>query len=168
MIKKKSPVLWAIFFICCLRLFGVETYFLKCVFLFGGHLGLGFWRFVSLTSKMQQAVDNDAMEFVKESGSYLLGIGRHSIKRNVYIAIHARTRAIIKGDDVGIVVVLEKLLIDGKDLLVVAEDIVEVAYRVAVLSCGTLDPLFDFADINGGHGNVVSVEGNHISLKFIV
>ena len=93
-------------------------------------------------------MDDDTVQFVKERCAYLLGVGCNGFERYVNVAIHACARGIIKGDDVGIVVVLEKLLIDGKDLLVVAEDIVEVAYRVAVLSCGALDPLLDFAEVD--------------------
>ena len=93
-------------------------------------------------------MDDDTVQFVKERCAYLLGVGGNRVKRYVNIAIHACARGIIKGDDVGIIVVLEKLLIDSKDLLVVAEDIVEVAHRVAVLSCGALDPLFDFTKVD--------------------
>ena len=106
-------------------------------------------------------MDDDTVQFVKERCAYLLGVGGNGVERYVNIAIHACARGIIKGDDVGIVVVLKELAIDSKDLLVVAEDIVEVAYRVAILGCGALDPLLDFADVNGRHGGVVGSEGDH-------
>ena len=93
-------------------------------------------------------MDDDTVQFVDERCAYLFGIGGNRVKRYIDVAIHACARGIIKGDDVGIVVVLEKLLIDSKDLLVVAEDIVEVAYGIAVLSCGALDPLLDFAEVD--------------------
>ena len=93
-------------------------------------------------------MDDDTVQFVKERCADLLGVGGNGVERYVNIAIHACARGIIKGDDVGIVVVLEKLLIDGEDLLIIAEDIVEVAHRVAVLSCGTFDPLLDFAEVD--------------------
>ena len=93
-------------------------------------------------------MDDDTVQLVDERCAYLFGIGCNGVERYVNVAIHACARGIIKGDDVGIVVVLEKLLINSKDLLVVAEDIVEVAHRVAVLSCGALDPLLDFAEVD--------------------
>ena len=93
-------------------------------------------------------MDDDTVQLVDERCAYLFGIGCNGVERYINITIHACARGIIKGDDVGIVVVLEKLLIDSKDFLVVAEDIVEVAYGVAVLSCGALDPLFDFAEVD--------------------
>ena len=93
-------------------------------------------------------MDDDTVQFVDERCAYLFGIGYNGVERYVNIAIHACARGIIKGDDVGIVVVLEKLLIDSKDLLIIAEDIVEVAYGIAVLSCGALDPLLDFAEVD--------------------
>ena len=88
------------------------------------------------------------MQFVDERCAYLFGIGGNRVERYINITIHACARGIIKGDDVGIVVVLEKLLIDGENLLVVAEDIVEVAHRVAILRSSALDPLLDFAEVN--------------------
>ena len=93
-------------------------------------------------------MDDDTVQFVDERCAYLFGIGGNRVKRYIDVAIHACARGIIKGDDVGIVVVLEKLLIDGENLLIIAEDIVEVAHRVAVLSCGALDPLLDFAEVD--------------------
>ena len=94
-------------------------------------------------------MDDDAMQLMEERCAYLLGVGGNRVKRYVNISVHACARGIIKGDDVGIVVVLEKLLIDGENLLIIAEDIVEVAYGIAVLSCGALDPLLDFAEVDG-------------------
>ena len=106
-------------------------------------------------------MDDDTMKFVEKGCPHLLGVGGNGVKRDIDVAIHACARGIIKGDDVGIVVVLKELAIDSKDLLVVAEDIVEVAYRVAVLGCGALNPLLNFADVNGRHGGVVGSEGDH-------
>ena len=93
-------------------------------------------------------MDDDTVQFVKERCAYLFGIGGNRVERYIDVAIHACARGIIKGDDVGIVVVLEKLLIDGENLLIIAEDIVEVAYGIAILSCGTFDPLLDFAEVD--------------------
>ena len=93
-------------------------------------------------------MDDDTVQLVDERCAYLFGIGGNRVKRYVNIAIHACARGIIKGDDVGIVVVLEKLLVDGKDLLVVAEDIIEVAYGIAILRSSALDPLLDFAEVD--------------------
>ena len=107
-------------------------------------------------------MDDDTVQFVDERCANLFGIGCNGVERYVNIAIHACARGIIKGDDVGIVVVLEKLLIDGENLLIIAEDIVEVAYGIAILRSSALDPLFDFAEVNGRHGDVVSLEGDHI------
>ena len=131
-------------------------------FLFGSHLGFGCGGLIRLTREMQQAVDNNTMQFMKERYTHLLGIGGNRVQRNINITIHACARGIIKGDDVGIVVVLEKLLIDGENLPIIAEDIVEVAYGIAILRSSALDPLFDFAEVNGRHGDVVSLEGDHI------
>ena len=117
-------------------------------FLFGCHLCFGFGGFVGLAREVKKTVDDDTVQFVEERCAYLFGVGGNRVERYIDIAVHACARGIIKGDDVGIVVVLEKLLIDGKNLLIIAEDIVEVAYGVAVLSSSALDPLFDLTKVD--------------------
>ena len=97
-------------------------------------------------------MDDDTVQLVDERCAYLFGVGCNGVERYVNIAIHACARGIIKGDDVGIVVVLKELAIDSENLLVIAEDISEVAYGITILCCGTLDPLLDFAEVNGRHG----------------
>lgn len=132
--------------------------FFECVFLFGSHLRFGFWGFVSLTCEVKQTVDNDAMKLVQECSAYLCRIAFNRIKRDINVAVHARACGIIKGDDISIVVMLEKLSINGENLFIVAEDVIKVAYRIAVLGCGALDPLLDFMKVNGRHFDIVSVE----------
>ena len=43
---------------------------------------------------------------MKEGCADLLGIGGNGVERDVDISVHARARGIIKGDDIGVVVVL--------------------------------------------------------------
>ena len=113
-------------------------------------------------------MDDDTVQLVEEWCAYLFGVGGNSVQGNINITIHARTRGIIKGDNIGVIIVLKELAINSENLLVVAENIVEFAYGLAVLSCGALDPLLHLAGVDGRHGDVVSVEGDHIGLKFIV
>ena len=107
-------------------------------------------------------MNDDTMKFVEKRCFHLLGISGNRIQGNIDVTIHTCARGIIKGDNVSKVVVLKEFTIDSKDFFVVAEDVVEFTYRVAVLGCGTLNPLFDFVKVNGRHGGVISVESNHI------
>ena len=93
----------------------------ESVFLFGGHLCFGFRGFVCLTCEMQQAVDNDTVQFVKKWCAHLFGVGGYRIKRNINITIHTRARGIIKGDDICIIVVLKELAVHCQNLLVPTE-----------------------------------------------
>ena len=131
------------------------------VFLFGSHLGFGFGGFVGLACKVEQAVDDDTVQFVEERCTHLFGVGGNGVERYVNIAVYTRARGIIKGDDIRIIVVLQELTVHCQNLLVVAEDIVEVAHRITVLGSSALNPLLDFADVNGRHEDIVSVEGDH-------
>ena len=95
---------------------------------------------------------------MEEGCADLLGIGGNGVERYIDISVHARARSIIKGDDIGVIVVLEELSIDGQDFLVVAEYIIEFAHGVSVLSCGAFNPLLNLRKVNGRHVDVVSVE----------
>jgi hypothetical protein len=57
---------------------------------------------------------------------------------------------------------LEKLTVDGEDLLIVAENIGEFAHGKTVLSRYRLDPLLDFSKVDLGHRNIVVGEVNHV------
>ena len=106
-------------------------------------------------------MNNDAVEFVEKWSTYLLSIGGYCIQRYVNISVHARTRTIIKGNNIGIVIVLEKLAVYGKDLLIVAKNIGEFAHGKTMLSSYGFDPLLNFAKVDRGHCDIVVDEVNH-------
>ena len=106
-------------------------------------------------------MNNDAMKFVEKRRTHLLRIGSNGIQRYVNISIHARARTIIKGNNIGIVIVLEKLTIDGEDLLIVTENIGEFAYGKTMLSSYGFDPSLDLEKVDLGHCDMVVGEVNH-------
>ena len=100
-----------------------------------------------MSGEMQQSVDDDAMQFVGEGSVHLLGIAGYGIEGDIDVAVHTRTRGIIKSNDVGVVVVLEELAIDRKDLLVVAEDIMEFAHGKTILRSHGTNPTLDLRNV---------------------
>ena len=112
--------------------------------------------------EMQEAVYDNAMEFVEESGSYLLGIALYCVKRDVDISIYACACSIIKGNDVGIVVVLEELAVNGKNLFVVAENIVEFANRKVVLGSYGTNPTLNLRIVESREVDIFRRKMNHV------
>ena len=110
------------------------------VFLLGGHLGFGLRGFVRLARQMQQAVDDDSVQLVLEGCTYLLGIAGYRIQGNINIAVYACARGIIKGDDIRIIVMLQELTVHSQNLLVVAEDVIQLAHRVTILRSHRTNP----------------------------
>jgi hypothetical protein len=92
----------------------------------------------------------------------LLGIGLHRVQGNEYISVDACACGVIKGDDIGEIVVLEKLLVDRKDLLIVAEDIVEFAHRETMIRSYRANPTLHLREVDRWHGNIIGSEGDHV------
>ena len=107
---------------------------------------------------------DDTVQLMVEGGSHLIGIALDGIERDIDVAIHARARGIIKGDDVGEIVVLEKLAVDSEDLLIVAKDIVEFAYGELVIRCYGTNPSLYLGEVERRHGDIVVVESDHVRI----
>ena len=82
------------------------------VFLFGSHLRLCLRCLISLTGEMQHAVDEDAEKLGIKGNANHLGIGAHGFQGNENIAVQGLPCRVIKGDDIRVVVVSEKLAVD--------------------------------------------------------
>ena len=130
--------------------------------LFSSHFGLRFWGFVPLPCQMEQTMNNNTMQFLNERNALLISIGLHRIQRDEDIAIDTRTRCIVKSDDIGKVVVLKKLLIDGKNLIVVAKDIVQFAYRKTMIRRYRANPALHLREVDGWHWDIIWSKRDHI------
>ena len=87
----------------------------------------------------------------------LIGIGSDGIKRYDYIARHCATVGIIKSDNIGIVVMIEKLSVYLKYFLVGAEKVAYLPYSPA-LPCRYIDyPFFDSSKIKLRHIDALAV-----------
>ena len=75
---------------------------------------------------MQYAVDNDTMQFVFVSKIKSTGIRAYGIETDKQVAIHRIRFAGIEGDDVGVVVMIEKFLIGFQDIFVITEKIGDI------------------------------------------
>ena len=84
---------------------------------------------------MQDAVYYYAVQFLLVCCAYHLAVAANGVERDEKVAADNILLAVVEGDDVGVVVVLQILAVNLKNLLVVAEDIIKVAYGVVVLGC---------------------------------
>ena len=100
--------------------------------LFLVHDGFGFRGLVALSGEVQNAVDDDAVQFVGKRFAELLCIGADCVKADDDVSVEQRQCAAVKSDDVGVVVVPEKLPVNGEDVLIVAKQVVDIACPAAV------------------------------------
>lgn len=98
--------------------------------------------FIVDAHEVEHAMNEHTVEFVVIVFTQHLGIGAHGIEGDVEVACQHCSCTIIKGDDVGVVVVLEILPISGEYLFVIAEDIVDFSQSAIVLRSDTAQPGF--------------------------
>ena len=97
-------------------------------------------------TQVKHAMNDYASQLVGQWDSERLGVGGDGVERDDHIAADAARGAVVEGNDVGVVVVAEKLAVDADDVLVVAED---VGQPSRVLAVGRRDPLNPVAQFFG-------------------
>lgn len=67
---------------------------------------------VVITNQMQEAVDDDAVKFIGKGGSIKGGVFAHGIDRDEKVSAKGIALAIVKGDNVRVIIVLQIFYID--------------------------------------------------------
>ena len=81
---------------------------------------------------MQDAVDDDAEQLLIVGHPQPLGIRAHGVEADEQVATDACGGAVVEGDDIGVVVVLQELTVDAQDLLVIDEDVVNLPHPLSM------------------------------------
>ena len=117
---------------------------------------------------MEDAVDDDAVELFIVGGALLLGIGAHGVEADeevacdgVFLAGEEGIVAVVEGDDVGVVVVLQILTVHLKYFFVVAEDVADVPHPLSVGGCHGFNPCTDLAATDGWHLHAIDLVCDH-------
>ena len=85
-------------------------------------------------------MDEDAQQFMVKRGGNHLRVAPHGVKRDEDVAIETLGGGVVEGDDIGVVVVLQELAVDRKNLLVVSEQVVDITHTIAVLCRYSTNP----------------------------
>lgn len=117
---------------------------------------------VVYTTKVQDAVNDNAKEFLVVGSGKLFRIGEHGVKRDERITREKIALAGVKANVVGIVVMTDKLTVDAQNLLVVHEDIVDGVHTLAITKGHLLYPLGDGLLIEIRQVDVYCIVCNHI------
>lgn len=119
-------------------------------------------------AQVQDAVDNDAVQFAFVRLVELLGVGAHGVQADEQVACDAVSFAIIEGDDIGVVIVLQVLSIHLQDFFIRAEDVGDFAYLLVVGGRYLFHPFGGFSLFDVGHGYPVGLITDHGCLGFNV
>ncbi len=114
---------------------------LQCCVFSSAHAANVGWAFVFETQSMQNSMNHYPTKFLAASQSKLLGIVTNAVNADVRLHNQMLGGAVVKGDDVRIVVVLEKLAIDVQEIVVATEDELNVLNAAVMLACNGSDPM---------------------------
>ena len=106
-------------------------------------------------TEVQDAMDDDAMEFALVGLIELLGIGAHGVEADDNIARNLITLGIIEGDDVGVIVVSKELAIAVENTLIVDELVANFAQPLAMELGNLANPGADVTSTNSRHCNAL-------------
>ena len=77
---------------------------------------------VVVTNKMKKSVDNHAVKLLVELGSELDGVLADAVDADEQVAGKLVTLAIVKGDDIGEIVVMKVADVDIKNIIIRTKD----------------------------------------------
>ena len=113
----------------------------QSVGLLTAHLSGFVGRLVSLPEEVEHAVDENAVEFLLERDAKREGILPYPVDADENVARDEVGGDIVEGDDVGVGVVVKELTVDLKDVVIVAEEVGDVADLLATPTDYLGDPL---------------------------
>ena len=99
-------------------------------------------RFILKTAKVEQSMSENPKQFFIESHPEDICVFAHSFHTDIDVAVQEVTLHIIERDDVGEGVVLQILKVELEQIVVVAEDVIDVAQLFSVSGGEGGQPLF--------------------------
>lgn len=79
--------------------------------------------FVINSAQMEQTVRYDTMKLTIGRDSKFQGIAGHGVKRDENLAVEFRATAIVKRDNVGVIIVMDKLTVHVEDTPVITKHV---------------------------------------------
>ena len=135
-------------------------------FVFGGFHDFALSRsFVVDAAEVQNAVDDDAVQFFVIGFAEGFGVGAHGVEADKEVAAHDVVCAIVKRDDVGVVVVVEILAVHFQYLFVIAKDIGHFAHFFAITCSYGFNPGRVGAAFDSRHFHVDGLIRNHANVS---
>ena len=114
------------------------------------------------SAEVQNAVDDDTVQLLLVGLVEPLGIEAHGVEADEEVARDDSGCTVIKGDDVCVVVVLQKLAVDAQDFLIIHKDVGDVAHLATVGGSHSLNPSHDGSLVDGRERDIDGLEGNQV------
>ena len=110
---------------------------------------------------MQDTVDDDTMKLFVVGLSELLGIGSDRVERDDEVAVEDVVFTVVESDDVCVVVMTEVFTVDFQNLLIVTEQIANLANPFTIAGGNGFDPSCGLALFDVGHAHALCLVCNH-------
>ena len=112
------------------------------------HLGFLSLCLVLKPAHVQNAVDDDAVELRVERDAQTFCIGAHGVHGDHDVALDDIALAVVKSDDISVVVVFQKLFVGFQNALVVNKHVVQVAHFLTVFGGYAANPLIHSSSVH--------------------
>ena len=133
----------------------------ECLVFGGLHDGSFAWPLVVDAAEVEYAMYDHAVQLLVIVLAIGSGIGGYGIERDDKVAVELVALAVVEGDNVGEIVVLEILTVDLEDFLVGAEEVAHLAYCLAIGGGHTAYPAGSVATADGWHGHSLGRISDH-------
>lgn len=112
-------------------------------------------------AEVENAVDDDAVELLFVGSAYVLGVRTYRVEGDEEVATDFISLRVVKGYDVGVIIVLKELTIDLQDFFIIDKDVSNGATTLAMRLCHGFYPSSGCRLVDIGEGKVDAVVGNH-------
>src|SRR5574344_617326 len=110
---------------------------------------------------MQQTMNSYSHKFIFIRRIKLLAVSKNRIQTDIHVSVHYFWVGIVKRNDIRIVIVTNKLLVDLKNPLIVTKNIVQITYLSSISVSHLFKPSPNQLALNGGHLHIFIIECNH-------
>ena len=111
-------------------------------------------------AKVENTMDNDAVKLLFVGSAYVLGIRTYRVEGDEEVAADFISLRVVKGNDVGVIIVLKELTVDLQDFLIVHKDVSNGATTLAMCLCHGINPSRRCSLVDIGEGKVDAVVSN--------
>ena len=117
-------------------------------------------------TEMEDAVDDDTVQFLVVGTTKLICVSEDRVEGDDDISVQGLSLGVVEGDDVGIIVMAQVLVVHFEDLVVVDEQIADFTDLFSIRLCHATDPVGRLALLDVGELHPFCIVCDHGFISF--